>query len=179
MLHFFDKRSDHIKTIDKIALSQNAKWENCLLEWSQNKNIVFIAWFDETLDSFKNYTSAQIAKLPEAFLAGEIQFVHIHNNPVIFLEHFPVYSKELAVFEKLHLKEAIVYSSLDEPFFKHIGSEKITQLMQTLGMKENEILQHNMISASIKRMQKKIEEKISIEQSARSQQQWMNANIST
>jgi preprotein translocase subunit SecA len=73
----------------------------------------------------------------------------------------------------------VVYSSLDEPFFIHIGSEKISQLIETLGMKENEILQHAMISTSIERMQKKLEEKITIEQAARSQRQWMNANIAT
>jgi hypothetical protein len=44
-------------------------------------------------------------------------------------------------------------------------------------MKENEILQHTLISNSIKQIQKKLEEKITVEQSAPSQQQWMNANV--
>jgi hypothetical protein len=178
MFNFANKRSDQIKVIDKIAVSQYAKWENCLREWKQNKSIVFIAWFDETLEIFKNYTASNTDPQPEIYLANEMQSLHVQNeNTFIFLEHFPLRNKEQALFKKLHITEAIVYSSLNEPLLMHTGSENINRLMQTLGMKETEILQHTLISNSIKQIQKKLEEKITVEQSAPSQQQWMNANV--
>jgi hypothetical protein len=179
MSNLFSSEANKVKIVDKIAITQNAKWENCLNEWNQNKNLIFIAWFNETSDAFNNYITSHSTEQPQIYSANETQFVHIQNDPVIFLEHYPLHSKEIFIFEKLHLKEAIVYSSLDEPLFIHVGGGKISELMQSLGMKENEILENNMISTSIKRLQKKLEEKITVEQTARSQQQWMNANAVT
>jgi hypothetical protein len=177
MIKLFRNEANKIKIIDKITLTQSAKWENCLNEWGQNKQTIFIAWFNETADAFKSYASSHTTGQPEIFLATEMQFVHIQNeSPYIFIEHYPLHKKELVLFEKLHLNEAIIFSSLDEPLFMYVGSGKISELMQSLGMKENEILENNMISTSIQRLQKKLEEKITVEQTARSQQQWMNAN---
>jgi hypothetical protein len=177
MMKLFRNEANKIKITDKIVLTQNAKWENCLNARQQNKQTVFVAWFDETADTYKDYSVLHAGEQPEIYLARDMQFVYIQNNaPVIFLEHFPLHKKELALFEKLHLNEAIIFSSLDEPLFMHAGSGKISELMQSIGMKENEVLENNMISTSIRRLQKKLEEKITVEQTARSQQQWMNAN---
>ena len=178
MFKLLHDETDKTKVIDKVALTQDAKWENCLNEWNQNKQTIFIAWFAETAEALKNYSTSHAREQPEIYLAGEMQFIHIKNESVLFfIEHYPLFNKELALFQKLHLKEAVVYSSLDEPLFMYIGSGKISELMTSIGMKENEILQNNMISISIKRLQKKLEEKITVEQSARSQEQWMRANV--
>ncbi len=49
--------------------------------------------------------------------------------------------------------------------------------MQKLGLKEDEIIEHKMVSQSIANAQKKIEEKLVIEQSVRSQAEWIERNI--
>ena len=71
----------------------------------------------------------------------------------------------------------MVYSAMDEPLFKHFGSEKLIPLMKMMGMKENEVIEHSMVSKSIVSGQKKIEEQVSFEQSASSQAEWMERNL--
>ena len=44
------------------------------------------------------------------------------------------------------------------------GSERIAKLMDRMGLEEGEVIQHSMVSKSIERAQKKVEEKITLEQ---------------
>jgi preprotein translocase subunit SecA len=49
--------------------------------------------------------------------------------------------------------------------------------MQKLGMKEDEIIEHKMVSQSIANAQKKIEERMIVEQSVRSQSEWLERSL--
>ncbi|PLX70659.1 MAG: preprotein translocase subunit SecA [Denitrovibrio sp.] len=49
------------------------------------------------------------------------------------------------------------YVSLEDDLMRIFGSEKISKIMERLGMKEGESIQHNMISKSIEGAQKKVE----------------------
>jgi len=50
------------------------------------------------------------------------------------------------------------YVSLEDNLMRLFGSEKIAKLMDRMGLKEGEVIQHSMISKSIERAQKKVEE---------------------
>ena len=50
------------------------------------------------------------------------------------------------------------FVSLDDDLMRLFGSERIARIMDTLGIKEGEVIQHSMITKSIERAQKKIEE---------------------
>ncbi len=50
------------------------------------------------------------------------------------------------------------YVSLDDDLMRMFGSERIAGLMDKLGYKEGDVIQHSMISNSIQRAQKKVEE---------------------
>ncbi len=50
------------------------------------------------------------------------------------------------------------FVSLEDDLMRLFGSERISKLMDRLGLKEGEIIQHSMISKSIERAQKKVEE---------------------
>ncbi len=50
------------------------------------------------------------------------------------------------------------YVSLEDDLMRLFGSERISGLMDRLGLKEGEVIQHSMISKSIERAQKKVEE---------------------
>ncbi|MFZ1452374.1 MAG: hypothetical protein WAT20_06700, partial [Ferruginibacter sp.] len=71
----------------------------------------------------------------------------------------------------------IVFSAMDEPLFKHFGSEKLIPLMKMMGMKEEEVIEHSMVSKSIIKGQEKIAEQVTLEQTANSQEEWMRKNI--
>ncbi|NOR74768.1 MAG: preprotein translocase subunit SecA [Draconibacterium sp.] len=50
------------------------------------------------------------------------------------------------------------YVSLEDNLMRLFGSERITGIMDKLGLEEGEVIQHSMISKSIERAQKKVEE---------------------
>jgi preprotein translocase subunit SecA len=50
------------------------------------------------------------------------------------------------------------YMSLEDDLMRLFGSERIAKLMDRLGLKEGEVIQHSMVTASIERAQKKVEE---------------------
>ena len=50
------------------------------------------------------------------------------------------------------------YISLEDDLMRLFGSERISRVMERLGMKEGESIQHPMISKSVERAQKKVEE---------------------
>jgi preprotein translocase subunit SecA len=50
------------------------------------------------------------------------------------------------------------FVSLEDDLMRKFGSERIAKLMDRLGLKEGEVIQHAMVSKSIERAQKKVEE---------------------
>ncbi len=50
------------------------------------------------------------------------------------------------------------FVSLEDDLMRLFGSERIAKLMDRMGLKEGEVIQHSMISKSIERAQKKVEE---------------------
>jgi hypothetical protein len=99
------------------------------------------------------------------------------DNPVVFVEHHPSGIKEKELLEKLQIREAMFYSALDEPLFKHFGGDNIISMMEKMGLSENEAIEHPMISAAIKNAQEKISNGLVIEHSAQSQADWFSKNI--
>ena len=50
------------------------------------------------------------------------------------------------------------YVSLEDDLMRLFGSERIAKIMDRMGLKEGEVIQHSMITKSIERAQKKVEE---------------------
>ncbi len=50
------------------------------------------------------------------------------------------------------------YVSLEDNLMRMFGSDRISKIMDRLGLEEGEVIQHNMITKSIERAQKKVEE---------------------
>jgi hypothetical protein len=110
----------------------------------------------------------------------ETHFLHgakLENKVPVFVEHYPLHIKELDLIKDWGAEKIIVYSAMDEPLFKHFGSEKLIPIMKMLGMKEDEVIEHSMVSKSIINGQEKIAQQVTIEQSASSQEEWMRKNI--
>ena len=53
---------------------------------------------------------------------------------------------------------SVFYVSLEDNLMRLFASDKIAGLMDKLGFKEGEVLEHNMLSKSVERAQKKVEE---------------------
>jgi preprotein translocase subunit SecA len=50
------------------------------------------------------------------------------------------------------------FVSLEDDLMRMFGSDRIAKIMDRLGIKEGEVIQHSMITKSIERAQKKVEE---------------------
>ena len=161
---------------DKVYISSAAKMNACLQLAKDQPTILFVGWFNETVRKFKDLfiqNGLEESRVIEARFAHTAQ---LQNHAPVFLEHHPLHEKEIALAEKLGQKKIIVYSSLDEPLFNLFGSDKIISMMRQMGMKEDEAVVHQLITKSIKRAQEKIAGKISIEQPANSQAEWLERN---
>ena len=167
---------DHV-FVDRAYITTAAKMKACAELARKEPSHIFICWFADTTIQFKEFFKQQ--GLDET-LVTETHHLHaskLQNKIPVFVEHYPLHSKELDLIKNWDAKNIVVYSAMDEALFKHFGSEKLIPLMKMMGMKEDEVIEHNMVSKSIIKGQEKIAEQVSLEQSASSQAGWMEKNI--
>jgi phosphoribosylanthranilate isomerase len=177
MFSLFKKKEPEIKVIDKVVIDETAKLKTMLAQWESDKNIAFVFWFDESLRQAELYFTSQTNE-PFTFLTSrEAGSPQLAGKTAIFAEHYPIRSKEEELYRKMNLHTVQVFSSLNEPLFKRFGSDKIIQVMKQLGMKDDEVIQHNLVSKAIRNAQEKIEKKVVMDQSAHSQNDWLEKNI--
>ena len=162
--------------IDLVFIHKENKWGHCKKVLAENSNTIFIAWFDDTVDELESYFSQ--ANIQATILkARTISKSQLEGSKIIFIEHYPMKNKEEPLLELLSLKEVVFLTALDEPLLKYFGGEKLISMMEKMGMKEDEAIEHKLITQSIANAQEKIEQKVSIEQSTRSQIEWMERNL--
>jgi hypothetical protein len=172
-----DEAEDNHVFIDRAYITTAAKMNACAELAEKEQEHVFICWFADTAVKFKEFFRQR--GLDEN-LINETHHLHaskLQNKTPVFVEHYPLHSKELELIKNWDTGRIIVYSAMDEPLFKHFGSEKLIPLMKMMGMKEDDVIEHNMVTKSIIKGQKKIAEQVSLEQSAGSQAEWMAKNI--
>ena len=138
---------------------------------------VFIAWFPETTRKFKEFFGQHDIAENRVMDARNIHSALLADKTAVFVEHYPLHGKETELVKNWAQDHFIVFSAMDEPLFKHFGSEKMIPLMKLLGMKEEEAIEHSMVSRSIIKGQEKIAAHVTFELSANSQAEWMEKNI--
>lgn len=174
MFGLFKKKAPSINVINKVWMNENAKWNGCLQLLKGNPNIQFITWFDETylkLNSFLGQNNYQHKVIMYR------QAISSQSDHYVFAEHYPLYSKEEELYKHLAMPTAIVLSSLDEPLFQKFGSNNIITLLEKMGISADEVIEHNMISSSIKRAQEKIAAQVIVDNTANNQADWLKRNM--
>ncbi|MES1197872.1 MAG: hypothetical protein ABUL41_01185 [Chitinophagaceae bacterium] len=177
MFGLFKKKGEGVKVNDKVWITQEAKWKGCIEVFKSDPETVFISWFDESLSQLEEIFKKENLPAPNTSTARQAGSHLLQNRNVVFIEHYPMRSKEEALFKELNISELEIFSALDEPLFKQFGSDKIIVLVKQLGLKETESIQHSMINNAIKRAQEKIEAKISFDAGASSQSEWLSKNF--
>ena len=173
MFNLFKKSSKGIKVIDKVWLSTQAKWNACVQMVKLDPSLLLVAWFEETFRDLQNnpVLSQNVIK------AETISYDKAVGRMVVFTEHYPLASKEQDLFTKLQLKEAPVLSALDEPIFMTFGGERTIEIMKRLGVGDEEIIGHSMVTNSIRRAQDRIGEKSGSDYPAQSSKEWFTLNL--
>jgi hypothetical protein len=177
MFKLFHSEGGKAKISDRVFMHRQAKWNYCQKMLTEDPKTIFIGWFDDTIAELENFFGRDTSSPATILNARTTHKAQAEGSPIIFIEHHPMKRKEDLVFEQLGLKEAIILTSLDEPLLKIFGGEKLIDIMQKLGMKEDEIIEHKMVSQSIANAQKKIEERMIVEQSVRSQSEWLERSL--
>ncbi len=172
-----DDSSDNHVFADRAYMTTAAKMKACAELARKEPNHLFICWFTDTETSFKDFFKQQ--GLNENLV---VETHHLHASKLegripVFVEHYPLHEREIELIKNWDSEKIMVFSALDEPLFKHFGSDKIIPMMKMMGMKEDEVIEHNMVSKSIISGQEKIAKQVSLEKSASSQAGWMEKNI--
>jgi len=170
------KKSTPIK--DMIWISQLAKQNGCLNLIKEQPDFVVAAWFSDTEELFNQFLNEQNGLRVEIQQAKSMHSSQVAEKNLIFLEHYPLREKEEEVIANLNPKRVYVLSSLDEPLFNQFGGGKLVDLMKNLGLKEDEMIEHPMISKSIEKAQHKLAQTVTFENSASSAKEWFERNVS-
>jgi len=173
----FSKKKKSTPIKDMIWMSQSAKQNGCLKFIKEQPDVVVAVWFNETEEVFNQFLNQQNGFRVEIQHAKSMHSSQVSEKNLVFLEHYPLREKEEEVIANLNPKQVYVFSSLDEPLFNQFGGGKIVDLMKNLGMKEDEMIEHPMISKSIESAQHKLAQKVTIENSANSAKEWFIRNL--
>lgn len=177
MFGLFKKKTPGVKVSDIIWISEQAKWQACYRMQQRNPATVFLAWFEDSRNKLEQFFRDNNITDARVKLIG-FEGADYNTQAPVFIEHFPLRQEEQDKFTALGLQEVTVYSALDEPLFQYFTGGKILSLVEKLGVREDEAIEHDMIVSSIRRAQEKIAEKIWVSGNARSQQDWfLNAGM--
>ncbi len=136
-------------------------------EASQQEKVVFVC------DASFIQSSALLNLLKGWQVKGKVSF--------LFSGHYPLPSKEDKIIQKLTGAfpqcPIIFYSSLDEPAFEIFGSDRIVGLLDKMGMKEDEAIEHTLVSQSMKRARTKVESGVAKEIVTQSEEEWYARNV--
>lgn len=170
------KKSAPIK--DMIWISQLAKQNGCLRFIKEHPDVVVAAWFDETEESFNQFLNQQNGLGIEILQVKSMHSSQVSEKDLVFLEHYPLREKEEEIIANLNTKGVYILSSLDEPLFNQFGGDRVIELMKKLGMKEDEMIEHPMITKAIENAQHKLAQKVTFENVATSAKEWFERNFS-
>ena len=171
-----DEATESIFT-DKTYMTTAAKVNACIALAKAQPNTLFICWFSNTLKLFKEAFTQHGIDEGSIIDVKQIHSGMLQNKIPVFTEHFPLHTKEIALIEHWPTQKIVVYSAMDEPLFKHFGSDKMVPLIKLLGMKEDEAIEHSFVTKSIIKGQDKIANMVTLEQSANSQEEWLERNL--
>lgn len=178
MFGLFKKKNnpETIPVTDKVVISEQAKLAVLLEAWNKQPQSVIVCWFEDSLEKISAYMNEHSSVAVPVLLVRDALTAQRAGRTPLFAEHYPLHSKEQEAYQGMHLEKAVVYSSLREPLFNQFGGDKIIHVMQQLGMKETELIEHSMISSAIRKAQDKIEQKTPLDHLARSQEEWIEKN---
>jgi hypothetical protein len=165
-----------IRTRDLVWMSHTAKFNGLISLMGDNPGAVIITWFPDSLNDFRRFYKAKMGSDPQIKIASSVNPYMVTGKTVFFLEHYPVKTREENLMKDWNAAEVIVLNALDEPLFTQFGSDRIAGMLQKMGTKEDEIIEHSLISKSIVNAQGKIQSQIRNEYSADSAAEWFRKN---
>jgi hypothetical protein len=158
---------------DLVWMNSEAKLKGFLQLQQLHPEALYVAWFEDTQKEYEQISGHQISiKMAHGLLGSMTK-----DKIVVFLEHYPLRSREEVLVKHWQAKEILVLSSLDEPLFQCFGSSNIVPLLEKLGADTYEMLTHPLIGKSIQNAQGKLDKKMVVESKTNSAEEWFRKNI--
>ncbi len=176
LFDLFSKKSPSFPVREITWMYKTYKWKGCIELSAEHPNAVLVSWFPDTAKEYIQFASKHNGTIPEVKDARHLVTSGFENKTIIFLEHYPILSKEQNLLQELKAEKIIVLNALDEPLLLSAGGVKIVSLMKTLGMQDEEKIEHALIGKSIRNFQEKLEKKISFESTTSSAEAWFERN---
>jgi len=193
MFGLFKSKKKEIITKDFIYKNEAVKYKSMLQHLKDQEKSILIYYFEDTKNAIQevlntapiNYSTDVNSFVTKVWLINANTILNksdIGNRTVFFAEHHPSFSRENEIKQHLleieGIKEVIFYTSFEDKLLQLFGSERILQLMEKMGFKDDEVIEHTMISTSIERAQKRIDEKLSIHNNnTRQRKDWFEINL--
>lgn len=165
-------RNSQAPCTDLVWLTPEAKLRGTLKYISENKPGLCIAWFDDTRDRFYRCLNEENNMNIDIKSGSFLQPYHLENKNVVFLEHYPLYTKEAALLSGSNAASISFMNSFDDPVLKIFGSN-ITDIMRRLGLEEDQAVESPLVSRAIINARKRIEKKVRNDFHARSGAEWL------
>jgi hypothetical protein len=162
---------------DKVLITRAGKEKVITGLVQANPATRLVYWFRETGQHYRQLLESAGLPTQGVIDARTIRVDESSAAQIVFIERYPMAAKEVETLANWPDQTYPAYSSLDEPLFLHFGSERIAGVMKSLGMKDDEAVEHGMISQSLARGQEKIANQVSFDQGANSQSEWMRKHI--
>ncbi len=173
------EKNDFVKKFtNSIYMSDDAKQKAIVSLAQDDSTTFFIAWFNLTAAHYKKIFASHNLDELRVVEAKTFSNAKYGNNTIVFLEHYPLRAKEEELVKNCQQENFIFFNSLTEPIFQYFGGDRIIDLMQRMGGKADEKIEHTMIDKSLLKAQEKIAEKVPFEtNTSSSQQEWMLVNV--
>jgi hypothetical protein len=127
-------------------------------------------------------TGASPSTMPAIYLlnsstVGTWQPGSLGTVDLIFYGLYPLPGREGDLLERFpQAKSRVTCASLEDYLFKVFGMEKVTTLMETLGMKDGECIEHRFVDKAIESAKEKLGSKIKNEIKAETEAEWFQRN---
>ncbi|MBK8557694.1 MAG: hypothetical protein IPL65_18980 [Lewinellaceae bacterium] len=176
LFDFFKKKDPVPEMTDLVWMHSNAKSMGCIDLLQKFPDAVVLYWFADTRTAFAPLMQANH---PNVKIKNALQVTpyEVEGKTVVFLEHHPLRSKENNLMLNWKASKIYVLSAMDEAFFKQFGGDRTIELMQKMKMREDEVIEHRLISKSIERAQQKLEEKTVFDGASNSAEEWIRKNV--
>lgn len=126
----------------------------------ETAHIDLIYFFDQTKNEMEQLLNAK--GFSDVTLVRAQDFSPTTHQQALVIEVYPLKSTSDQLIDLFEPQTEIQFwVGLDESILKMFGQEKLISLMQKLGVKEDEAIEHSMIGKSIRRAQEKLESDLS------------------
>lgn len=166
---FGSSNTKSFKKTNRVFMNRKAANTDILIFIAQchadNKQVILVYFFKETKHEIEElYTNATNIIWVNGLFSSSIKNHLLHkaeNTKIVFVEPYPDITIEnlvLTDIEESGFTQSIpvFFHGLDDPLFKAFGGERIQSMMIKMGVKEDEPIEHTMITTSIERAQKKL-----------------------